>query len=83
MAAKSVDSRLCIRMEKLAEGAYNKVFKLTMDDEKTVVARIPNPNAGPAGLTTASEAATLDFVNPHAFYRTLFLNTNTEVYCCS
>lgn len=65
IAAKSVSAASCVHMEKLAEGASNKVFRLTMNDHQTVIARIPNPNAGPAGpakLTTASEVATLDFV---------------------
>ncbi|KAL4944635.1 hypothetical protein BDV06DRAFT_232872 [Aspergillus oleicola] len=52
----------CVRMKKLGEGTYNKAFKLTMANNKTVVARIPNPNAGPAFLTTASEVATMDFL---------------------
>ncbi|PKY07456.1 phosphotransferase family protein [Aspergillus campestris IBT 28561] len=55
-------SESCISMEKIGEGSYNKSFKLTMDNGKTVVARIPNPNAGPAFLTTASEVATMDFL---------------------
>lgn len=62
IAAKSVSAASCVHMEKLAEGASNKVFKLTMNDHQTVIARIPNPKAGPARLTTASEVATLDFV---------------------
>ncbi|KAJ9205852.1 hypothetical protein DTO164E3_1105 [Paecilomyces variotii] len=33
-----------------------------MANGKAVVARIPNPNAGPAFLTTASEVATMDFL---------------------
>jgi hypothetical protein len=49
-------------MSKLAEDGYNKVFRLVMDDKKVVIARIPNPNAGPAFKTTASEVATMDFV---------------------
>lgn len=50
-------------MEKLAEGNSNKVFRLLMNDGKTALARIPNPNAGPAFYTTASEVATMDFVS--------------------
>ncbi|PYI15295.1 hypothetical protein BO99DRAFT_436532 [Aspergillus violaceofuscus CBS 115571] len=45
---------------KLAEGGYNKVFRFIMNDGKTVLARIPNPNAGPAFYTTASEVATME-----------------------
>ncbi|RDW70457.1 aminoglycoside phosphotransferase family protein [Aspergillus mulundensis] len=33
-----------------------------MTGGKTLIARIPNPNAGPPCLTTASEAATMDFL---------------------
>jgi hypothetical protein len=47
---------------KFREGQYNKVFQLIMDNGAEVVAKIPNPNAGPAHYTTASEVATVDFV---------------------
>ncbi|KAG5293793.1 phosphotransferase enzyme family protein [Histoplasma capsulatum G186AR] len=49
-------------MIKLAEGGSNKVFRLTMDDGTTAIARIPHPNMGPPFKTTASEVATMDFV---------------------
>jgi len=49
-------------MIKLAEGGYNKVFRLVMNDGKAVIARLPNPNAGPPFYTTASEVATMEFV---------------------
>lgn len=35
---------------------------MTMDNGVQIVAKIPNPNAGPAFYTTASEVATRDFV---------------------
>lgn len=63
IAIQASSSESCLSMEKIGEGSYNKSFKLTMDNGKTVVARIPNPNAGPAYLTTASEVATMDFVS--------------------
>ncbi|KAE8356230.1 kinase-like domain-containing protein [Aspergillus coremiiformis] len=62
VAAESVGSNSCASMRKLAEGGYNKVFRLLMNDGKTVMARIPNPNAGPPFYTTASEVATMEFV---------------------
>ncbi|KAL4797156.1 hypothetical protein BDV19DRAFT_377848 [Aspergillus venezuelensis] len=52
-----------VRMEKLGEGTYNKTFKLTMANDKILVARIPNPNVGPDFLTTASEIATMEFMS--------------------
>ncbi|KAF1831506.1 hypothetical protein BDW02DRAFT_48134 [Decorospora gaudefroyi] len=38
---------LGVSISKLAEGWFNKVFRLAMDDGGVVIARIPNPNAGP------------------------------------
>jgi hypothetical protein len=43
------------KLLKCIEGQYNKAFVLTMD-------KLPNPNAGPAFYTTASEVATRQFV---------------------
>ncbi|KAJ5207428.1 hypothetical protein N7472_003876 [Penicillium cf. griseofulvum] len=60
LAAKAVRSDSCISITKLAEGGYNKVFRLIMDDGKRVLARIPNSNAGPAFYSTASEVATME-----------------------
>ncbi|EPQ51183.1 hypothetical protein GLOTRDRAFT_141032 [Gloeophyllum trabeum ATCC 11539] len=53
------------RIVKLAEGAYNKVFLLTLDNSREIIARIKTPHAGPAHLVTASEVATMDFVRSH------------------
>ena len=66
-AAKAIGSDDCVSMTKLAEGGYNKVFRLLMNDGKTVLARIPNPNAGPPFYTTASEVATMEFVSSPCF----------------
>lgn len=49
-------------MLKFLEGQHNKAFLITMDNGAEVVAKIPNPIAGPAFYTTASEIATRDFV---------------------
>lgn len=63
VAARSVEANACLDIKKCGEGGYNKVFRLKMDNGMVVIARIPNPNAGPAGYTTASEVATMDFVS--------------------
>jgi len=34
-----------------------------MDDGTEIIAKLPNPNAGPCHLTTASEVATREFVS--------------------
>jgi hypothetical protein len=62
-AAKAIGAATCVSMSKLAEGGFNKIFRLVMDDGTIVIARIPNPNAGPPFKTTASEVATMDFVS--------------------
>lgn len=65
LAVRATGSNSCVSITKLSEGGFNKVFRLLMDDEKTVLARIPNPNAGPAFYTTASEVATMELVSGH------------------
>jgi hypothetical protein len=62
VAAYSVGAKECINMTKLAEGSFNKTFKLSMDNGLNVIARIPHPIAGPKYYTTASEVATMEFV---------------------
>lgn len=64
IAAASVGAKAkeCVDMKKLAEGSFNKAFRLTMDNGSVVIVRMPNPNAGPTYYTTASEVATMDFV---------------------
>lgn len=53
---------------KFQEGEYNKVFLLILDNGAEIIARIPNPNAGPSHYTTASEVATMDFVSRWSHY---------------
>lgn len=48
---------------KCVEGQFIKVFILTMDDGDEVVAKLPNPNAGPPFYTLSSEVATRHFVS--------------------
>ncbi|KAE8143675.1 kinase-like domain-containing protein [Aspergillus pseudotamarii] len=61
VAASSVGANKCTAIAKLAEGSFNKTFKLTMDNSMTVIARIPHPIAGPHQYTTASEVATMEY----------------------
>jgi hypothetical protein len=56
-------SNIGTRVLKCVEGQFNKVFMLTMDDGDEVVAKIPNPNAGPSFYMLASEVATRHFVS--------------------
>ncbi|KAJ9310606.1 hypothetical protein DTO271D3_9128 [Paecilomyces variotii] len=54
-------SAQCARVEKFPDGMFNKTFLFTMHDGTQVVGKVPNPNAGRAHYTTASEVATMDF----------------------
>jgi hypothetical protein len=65
VSAQAIGARSCIKVEKLPEGNFSKVFLITMDDGRELIAKIPNPNAGQPHLTTASEAATMDYVWLH------------------
>ncbi|TFK50484.1 phosphotransferase family protein [Heliocybe sulcata] len=60
-AASACNAKGVTRMVKLAEGSYNKVFLLCLDNSKEVIARIKTPHAGPPHLVTASEVATMHF----------------------
>jgi hypothetical protein len=62
-ATASVGANGCVSMTKIAEGGFNKVFRLVMDDNSTVIARIPYPNVGRSCKTTASEVAAMEFVS--------------------
>lgn len=68
-AAAAVSSKSCIHIEKFPDGMHNKAYCLTMDDGRKVVAKVPNPNAGSAYFTTASEVATMKFVRIPGVYR--------------
>ncbi|KFY43429.1 hypothetical protein V494_01999 [Pseudogymnoascus sp. VKM F-4513 (FW-928)] len=49
-------------MKKLAEGGFNRIFLLTMDDGFEVIVKIPYHLTVPKHFTTESEVATLDFL---------------------
>ncbi len=61
VAAQAAGACNVADMVKVAEGANNKIFLLTLDDGREVIARIPTPIAGPAHYVTASEVATMDY----------------------
>ncbi|KAI7542419.1 hypothetical protein KC331_g7991 [Hortaea werneckii] len=62
LAAKACGAQSCVSMAKLAEGGFNRVFRLSMDNGAVVIARIPTPIVGPTSRVLASEVATMDFV---------------------
>ncbi|KAL8827064.1 MAG: hypothetical protein Q9170_007160 [Blastenia crenularia] len=61
IAADSVGSSPCQRVEKYAEGESNKIFLVTTEEGKEVIAKVPQPQAGCPHFTTASEVATMDY----------------------
>jgi hypothetical protein len=62
VSAQALGARSCVKVEKLPEGNFNKVLLVTMDDGWELIAKIPNPNAGTPHFTTASKAATMEYV---------------------
>jgi len=68
VAAQSVDASECVAISKYPDGLYNKALLLTMNNGKEVVAKVPQPNAGVAHYTIASEVATMEFVRSDPTY---------------
>ncbi|CAE7207584.1 hypothetical protein P3342_011188 [Pyrenophora teres f. teres] len=62
VSTQALGARSCVSVTKVPEGNFSKVFLLTMDDGRGLIAKLPNPNAGRPYFTTASEMATMDYV---------------------
>lgn len=62
IAGEAIQQDYCPDIIKFTEGGFNKVFLLRAKAGREVIARIPNPIAGPPHYTTASEVATMDFL---------------------
>ena len=62
VAAESVGSKSCMTITKVLDSYHNKIFRLVMEDKKTVTVRMPSPNAGPPRYMIASEVATMELV---------------------
>ncbi|KAE8318371.1 kinase-like domain-containing protein [Aspergillus transmontanensis] len=67
LAAESINQGAndVARFEKFAEGSFNRVFLVTMNDGTKLIARIPYPLIEPKYLVVASEVATLDYLRLH------------------
>lgn len=62
LSADAVGFKARVNVEKYPDVMFSKAFLMTVEDGMQVVAKVPNPNAGRAYFTTASEVATIDFV---------------------
>lgn len=80
LAAAAIGLKSCVTIEKYPDSMFNKALLLTMEDSKQVVAKIPNPNAGPCHFTIASEVATMDFVLKHVLINRIM---NLTLYRCA
>ncbi|KAI4960759.1 hypothetical protein J4E86_002384 [Alternaria arbusti] len=49
-------------IKKIAEGGFNRILEVMMNDGSSVLARLPYPSTLPRRLAVASEVATLDFL---------------------
>jgi hypothetical protein len=54
-----------VQFTKFAEGRFNRIFKATLVDGSNILARLPYTSTIPKYFTTASEAATVDFLRMH------------------
>jgi hypothetical protein len=70
----------CVEVTKLPEGNFNKTFLVMMHDGYQLIARLPNPNAGRAHYTTASEVATMDYVC--LFHMPQIFRHDSLLTCC-
>ena len=52
-------------LSKLAEGGFNRTFKITMKDGLQIIARMPYPSTLPKRYAVASEVATMDLVRTY------------------
>ncbi|KAH7889320.1 kinase-like domain-containing protein [Phlebopus sp. FC_14] len=61
LATTAARANQCVEMVKIAEGSFNKIFRLTFDNGEKLIAKIPCPLSAPPRLCTASEVATMDY----------------------
>lgn len=62
VAARCLRADHCVSISKIAQGGFNRVFRLVMDNQRTLIAKFPYPFARSGAKTTASEVATMEFV---------------------
>lgn len=62
VVTRSVNCQSVVAIQKLAEGGFNRVLLLTMNDGLEVIVKIPYSIAEPRRLATESEVATMDFL---------------------
>jgi len=58
---------------KKIEGGSNRVFLFTMDDEQTLIARLPFSLAGPSRLVIHSEVAAIAYSEFYPYVSVFFL----------
>ncbi|TVY82210.1 Altered inheritance of mitochondria protein, partial [Lachnellula suecica] len=61
-AVSGTGATRCTKVLRCKEGFSNKALLLEMDNGVEIFAKLPNPSAGPAFYTTASEVATRTFL---------------------
>ncbi|KAJ6631571.1 kinase-like domain-containing protein [Mycena sp. CBHHK59/15] len=61
VAVQAAGASSCTSFKFLADGTFNRLFDIHLDNGVEVVAKLPFIVAGPAHLTTASEVATMMF----------------------
>ncbi|KAG5735888.1 hypothetical protein E4T56_gene3846 [Termitomyces sp. T112] len=72
VACAAVGGDPCLQMHKIAEGSFNKIFRLRFQNSQSLIARIPSARMFGSGVSwaIASEVATMTFVGNKLNVRT-------------
>lgn len=65
-------------LTKFAEGSFNQIFGLDIEDGTSILARLPYPSTLPRRLTVASDVATMYFVCGHVVPTPRILGYNVD-----
>ena len=70
-------------LRKIAEGGFNHILEVTMNDGASILARLPYPSTVPRRLAVASEVATLDLLRANGISvpQVLAYSTDENAVC--
>ncbi|KAG6834511.1 hypothetical protein H0H93_009228, partial [Arthromyces matolae] len=65
IACEAVGRKECLSMVKIAEGSFNKIFRMTFDNSKSIIARIPSSRMFGSGASNiiSSEVAVMSLAS--------------------
>ncbi|KAG6836456.1 hypothetical protein H0H93_007837, partial [Arthromyces matolae] len=65
IGCEAAGTNVCLSMDKIAEGSFNKVFRLNFDNSKSIIARLPSSRMFGSGTSNiiSSEVATMSLAS--------------------